>query len=80
MEFIKKLFPFNTDKLSKRAEAIQNDAALKDLAIKEEEIRQLHHARGEYLQSMAKVEFHTANARAAEQTIKRLEAVHVSQN
>lgn len=42
--------------------------------LKAEAARQLHHARTEYLNSMLKVEYHTANARAAQQTIARLES------
>lgn len=44
--------------------------------LKAEAARQLHHAKTEYLNSMLKVEYHTANARAAQQTIARLEAAN----
>lgn len=66
MEFLKKIFG------SKMSITARMDQALED-----EVARQLNHARTEYLNSMLKVEYHTANARAAEQTIKRLEARHV---
>ena len=76
MEFLMNLLGPKKPSYQQQVDALNLEANLKELEIKAEGVRQLHHARQEYLQSMMKVEYHTANARAAQQTIARLEAAN----